>query len=106
MSKFLVKKVLFYSDDNTLFMSKNSCCYYSCCSVPEGYKVNPGPVEMIAPHPLESNKILIGYQRGLIVLWDRKQLNAEQVKFLFNWNKFLNVRIYSYNLFFLIILPL
>ncbi|RXG51543.1 Lethal(2) giant larvae protein-like 2 [Armadillidium vulgare] len=47
-------------------------------NVPEDYKVNPGPVEVLVPHPLESSKILIGYQRGLIVLWDKKQLCAEQ----------------------------
>ena len=48
-------------------------------SVPEDYKVNPGPVEAIAEHPTEPNKILIGYQRGLIVLWDKKNLCADQV---------------------------
>ncbi|CAL4059773.1 unnamed protein product, partial [Meganyctiphanes norvegica] len=47
-------------------------------NVPEDYKVNPGPVEAIAEHPLEADKILIGYQRGLIVLWDKKNLQADQ----------------------------
>lgn len=47
-------------------------------NVPEDYKVNPGPVEAIAEHPTEPNKILIGYQRGLIVLWDKKNLCADQ----------------------------
>lgn len=47
-------------------------------NVPEDYKVNPGPVEAIAEHPAELNKILIGYQRGLIVLWDKKNLCADQ----------------------------
>ncbi|XP_064105601.1 lethal(2) giant larvae protein homolog 1-like isoform X1 [Macrobrachium nipponense] len=47
-------------------------------NVPEDYKVNPGPVEAIAEHPTELDKILIGYQRGLIVLWDKKNLCADQ----------------------------
>ncbi|XP_047485620.1 lethal(2) giant larvae protein homolog 1-like isoform X1 [Penaeus chinensis] len=47
-------------------------------NVPEDYKVNPGPVEAIAEHPTEPDKILIGYQRGLIVLWDKKNLCADQ----------------------------
>lgn len=53
-------------------------------SVPEDYKVNPGPVEAIAEHPTEPDKILIGYQRGLIVLWDKKNLCADQVCDLFS----------------------
>nr|XP_045599883.1 lethal(2) giant larvae protein homolog 1-like isoform X2 [Procambarus clarkii] len=47
-------------------------------NVPEDYKVNPGPVEAIAEHPTDPIKILIGYQRGLIVLWDKKNLCADQ----------------------------
>nr|XP_006817104.1 PREDICTED: lethal(2) giant larvae protein homolog 1-like isoform X3 [Saccoglossus kowalevskii] len=47
-------------------------------NVPDDYKVNPGAVEAIAAHPTESNKLLIGYNRGLIVLWDNKTCNADQ----------------------------
>ncbi|KAL5019307.1 hypothetical protein ScPMuIL_005029 [Solemya velum] len=47
-------------------------------NVPDDFKVNPGAVESIAVHPLDSNKFLIGYNRGLIVLWDNKDGSAEQ----------------------------
>lgn len=47
-------------------------------NVPEDYKLNPGPVEAIAVHPKEAGRILIGYQRGLVVLWDTKNLCADQ----------------------------
>ncbi|XP_078692853.1 lethal(2) giant larvae protein homolog 1-like isoform X2 [Branchiostoma floridae x Branchiostoma belcheri] len=47
-------------------------------NVPDDYKANPGAVEAIAEHPTDSNKLLIGYNRGLIVLWDNKSCNAEQ----------------------------
>lgn len=42
-------------------------------SVPEDYKLNPGAVEAIAEHPTEPSKILIGYNRGLMVLWNRAE---------------------------------
>lgn len=47
-------------------------------NVPDDFKVNPGLVEAIAEHPTDPNKFLIGYNRGLIVLWDKKESNAEQ----------------------------
>uniref|UniRef100_T1IK87 Uncharacterized protein n=1 Tax=Strigamia maritima TaxID=126957 RepID=T1IK87_STRMM len=47
-------------------------------NVPDDYKVNPGAVEAIAEHPTDPNKILIGYNRGLLVLWDNGSLNADQ----------------------------
>ena len=50
-----------------------------CCSVPDDYKANPGAVETLAQHPKENDKILIGYNRGLIVLWNRTSLSADQV---------------------------
>lgn len=46
-------------------------------SVPDDYKLNPGSVEAIAEHPLNTDKIIIGYNRGLMVLWDNKSLNSE-----------------------------
>lgn len=39
--------------------------------VPESYKVNPGAVEAILEHQADINRILIGYTRGLVVLWDK-----------------------------------
>lgn len=47
-------------------------------NVPEDYKINPGGVEAIAEHPLDPNKMVIGYSRGLMVLWDKQRLNADQ----------------------------
>ncbi|XP_054718851.1 lethal(2) giant larvae protein homolog 1-like [Uloborus diversus] len=46
-------------------------------NVPDDYKLNPGSVEAIAEHPLNRDKIIIGYNRGLMVLWDNKTLNSE-----------------------------
>jgi lethal(2) giant larvae protein len=46
--------------------------------VTEEYKKNPGAVEAIAEQPGNQNHILIAYNRGLIVLWDR--LNSVAVK--------------------------
>ncbi|XP_071814997.1 LLGL scribble cell polarity complex component 2-like isoform X3 [Apostichopus japonicus] len=46
-------------------------------NVPDDYKVNPGPVEAICQHPTEPEKLLIGYNRGLIVIWDSKELQVD-----------------------------
>ncbi|CAG2248230.1 LLGL [Mytilus edulis] len=47
-------------------------------NVPDDFKVNPGAVEAIAVHPTNPDKVLIGYNRGLIVLWDNKNSNTDQ----------------------------
>ncbi|XP_052070138.1 lethal(2) giant larvae protein homolog 1-like isoform X2 [Mytilus californianus] len=47
-------------------------------NVPDDFKVNPGAVEAIAVHPINPDKVLIGYNRGLIVLWDNKTSNTDQ----------------------------
>jgi lethal(2) giant larvae protein len=39
-------------------------------NVPDDFKVNPGGVEAIELHPVEENLVLIGYSKGLLVLWD------------------------------------
>lgn len=47
-------------------------------NVPDDFKVNPGAIEALAVHPTEKEKFLIGYNRGLIVLWDNEASNADQ----------------------------
>ena len=44
--------------------------------VPDTYKVNPGAVEAILEHPTDTNKLLVGYTRGLVVLWDKGRQSA------------------------------
>lgn len=56
-----------------LIFMYNVLVLYSC---PEDYKVNPGAVECISEHPIESHLLLIGYNRGLIVVWDRRNNRA------------------------------
>ncbi|KAI1288338.1 Lethal(2) giant larvae -like protein 1 [Halotydeus destructor] len=47
-------------------------------NVAEEYKKsNPGEVEVIAEQPGQADKFLIGFSRGLMVLWDNKNLVAE-----------------------------
>lgn len=43
---------------------------------PEDFKVSPGAVECLAQHPRSPARLLIGYSRGLIVLWDRSAAAA------------------------------
>lgn len=45
-------------------------------SVPQDYKLNPGAVESIFEQPNQPNNILVGYNRGLIVLWNRVDNSA------------------------------
>ncbi|XP_015789453.1 lethal(2) giant larvae protein homolog 2 [Tetranychus urticae] len=40
-------------------------------------KSNPGEVEVIVEKPHDPDKFLIGYNRGLLVLWDNKNLTTE-----------------------------
>ncbi|KAL8573601.1 hypothetical protein ACOMHN_007154 [Nucella lapillus] len=47
-------------------------------NVSDDFKVSPGAVEAIAVHPTKPDQFLIGYNRGLIVLWDNKDNNTEQ----------------------------
>ncbi|KAI8507201.1 hypothetical protein Bbelb_145810 [Branchiostoma belcheri] len=42
-------------------------------NVPDDYKVDPGAVVALAPHPKTRSKVLIGYSRGLMVTWDEEQ---------------------------------
>lgn len=47
---------------------------YSC---PEDYKLNPGAVECISEHPTKPNLLLIGYNKGLTVVWNRDDNRAQ-----------------------------
>lgn len=40
-------------------------------------KTHPGPVVHLSDNPLDANKLLIGYESGLIVLWDMRGKYAE-----------------------------
>ncbi|TKS91705.1 Lethal(2) giant larvae protein -like protein 1 [Collichthys lucidus] len=50
-------------------------------SLPEDYRCGKslGPVESLQEHPQQPGKILIGYSRGLVVLWDLSTRHAEQL---------------------------
>lgn len=48
-------------------------------NVSDDYKLNPGAVEGIAESPSNPNLILIGYNRGLMVLWDLNVLAADKI---------------------------
>uniref|UniRef100_A0A8K9Y6B6 LLGL scribble cell polarity complex component 1 n=1 Tax=Oncorhynchus mykiss TaxID=8022 RepID=A0A8K9Y6B6_ONCMY len=54
--------------------------------IPEDYRCGKslGPVESLQEHPKQPGKILIGYSRGLVVLWDLSTRNAEHI-----FNRFL-----------------
>ncbi|KAL1494212.1 hypothetical protein ABEB36_009844 [Hypothenemus hampei] len=47
-------------------------------NVPQDYKLNPGAVECILEQPGQPTNILIGYNRGLMVLWNRQENTAIQ----------------------------
>lgn len=53
-------------------------CRFISYSVPEGYKINPGAVEIIVEQPNHADNLLIGYSRGLMVLW--KKTNSEALR--------------------------
>lgn len=65
-----------------LFVMIFTCLVIPLFSVPEEYKCGKslGPVESLQEHQKNSDKILIGYSRGLVVLWD---LNSRHVDNLF-----------------------
>lgn len=48
-------------------------------NAPDDFRVNPGAVEAVVQHPTKPDLLLIGYNRGLIVLWDTSQNKAEQM---------------------------
>ena len=40
-------------------------------NVPENFKLNPGAVEALIEHPGLSSVLVVGYTRGLVLIWDR-----------------------------------
>jgi len=40
-------------------------------NVPDNYKLNPGAVEALVEHPTLSGVWIIGYTRGLVLIWDK-----------------------------------
>uniref|UniRef100_A0A3B3UM15 LLGL scribble cell polarity complex component 1 n=1 Tax=Poecilia latipinna TaxID=48699 RepID=A0A3B3UM15_9TELE len=50
-------------------------------SLPDEYRCGKslGPVESLQEHPQQPGKILIGYSRGLVVLWDLGTRHADQL---------------------------
>lgn len=55
---------------------------FCSASLPDDYRCGKslGPVESIQEHPQQPEKILIGYSRGLVILW---ALSTHQVEQLF-----------------------
>ncbi|XP_063618266.1 lethal(2) giant larvae protein homolog 1 [Cydia splendana] len=62
-----------YTIDLTTFAINEDVIYQEVVmqNCPEDFKVNPGAVEAVCEHPKSPARILIGYSRGLVVLWDR-----------------------------------
>ncbi|XP_069840331.1 lethal(2) giant larvae protein homolog 1 isoform X2 [Dendropsophus ebraccatus] len=48
-------------------------------SLPDEYRCGKtlGPVESLQQHPRQPNKLLIGYSRGLVTVWDRESRKVE-----------------------------
>ena len=69
-----------YNLDLTTFKIEDNIIYQDIViqNSTEEFKVNPGAVEALLVHPLQQDKLLIGYARGLIVLWDRNEAKAEK----------------------------
>ncbi|XP_013199710.1 lethal(2) giant larvae protein homolog 1 isoform X2 [Amyelois transitella] len=66
-----------YSIDVNTFTVSEDVIYQDLVmqNCPEDFKVNPGAVESLCEHPKVPSRLLIGYNRGLIVLWDRAASN-------------------------------
>lgn len=61
------------------FLTHASEPLYNAFRITEDFKINPGAVEAIAEQPENPDNILIGYNRGLMVLWNRETSSVEQV---------------------------
>ena len=45
-------------------------------NVPDNFKLNPGAVEALAEHPGLASTLVVGYTRGLVLVWDRNTAAA------------------------------
>ena len=45
-------------------------------NVPDNYKLNPGAVEALVEHPGMSSVLVVGYTRGLVLIWDRNTASS------------------------------
>lgn len=54
---------------------------FCSASLPDDYRCGKslGPVESIQEHPQQPGKLLIGYSRGLVILWALGTRQAEQL---------------------------
>ncbi|XP_044517692.1 lethal(2) giant larvae protein homolog 1 [Gracilinanus agilis] len=72
---FLNPTSLALLDDQTLFQDE------VLQSVPDDYRCGKalGPVESLQEHPQDPSKILIGYSRGLVVIWDQSTRHIDHL---------------------------
>ncbi|ELT88587.1 hypothetical protein CAPTEDRAFT_166358 [Capitella teleta] len=67
-------------DIKTFTLSENSIQLDTIMqNVPDDFKVSPGAVETIQQSPTDAQRFLIGYNRGLVVLWDNEAGAAKQI---------------------------
>ncbi|NWH43328.1 L2GL1 protein, partial [Fregata magnificens] len=72
---FLTLPALVLLEDKTLFPDE------ILQSVPDDYRCGKalGPVESIQEHPRDSSQLLIGYSRGLVVLWEQSTRTVQHL---------------------------
>uniref|UniRef100_A0A8C2SU61 LLGL scribble cell polarity complex component 1 n=1 Tax=Coturnix japonica TaxID=93934 RepID=A0A8C2SU61_COTJA len=72
---FLALPALVLLEDKTLFQNE------ILQSVPNDYRCGKalGPVESIQEHPQDAGRLLIGYSRGLVALWDQSTRTVQHL---------------------------
>uniref|UniRef100_A0A8C9EXV2 LLGL scribble cell polarity complex component 1 n=1 Tax=Pavo cristatus TaxID=9049 RepID=A0A8C9EXV2_PAVCR len=72
---FLALPALVLLEDKTLFQDE------ILQSVPDDYRCGKalGPVESIQEHPQDAGRLLIGYSRGLVALWDQSTRTVQHL---------------------------
>ena len=64
------------------------------CNLYSTQSQRPGAVVQLAEHPQDSNRLLIGYASGLLVLWD---LRAKAAEARFQYNEVCGQRLWNLN---------